>query len=189
MVKDSQSIIYVGAKKDITAGPDTFVLETESLAIGVEEIRRLKKAMALGQSVVIPAAQKLTEEAQNALLKTLEEPPENTSLVLITTDLDTLLPTVVSRCHVIELPKEPLAPLGSETKKIFQAIDKNDSLLGFSWAAKTTDRQKALEEIERLIICAHQEMAPRVARKLLRAKKYLRANTNVRLTLENLFLD
>jgi len=47
---------------------------------------------------VVEGAERLNEEAQNALLKTLEEPPRGTCLVLCTEDEDALLPTVRSRC-------------------------------------------------------------------------------------------
>src|SRR5205807_8004030 len=47
--------------------------------------------------------QTLTPEAQNALLKTLEEPPGNTQLYLTTPSAESFLPTVRSRCHLIDL--------------------------------------------------------------------------------------
>jgi DNA polymerase-3 subunit delta' len=56
---------------------------------------------------VLPEAERMAAEAVNALLKTLEEPPERVVLILTTGDPDLLLPTVVSRCQLI--PMRPLA--------------------------------------------------------------------------------
>ena len=49
---------------------------------------------------IINEAEKMTIQAQNALLKTLEEPPEYTVILLLTSNIDSLLPTILSRCVV-----------------------------------------------------------------------------------------
>jgi DNA polymerase III delta' subunit len=56
-----------------------------------------------GRSVIISAAEDLNEQAQNALLKTLEEPPEGTLLVLVTSREEGLLDTIRSRCQEFRL--------------------------------------------------------------------------------------
>lgn len=48
-------------------------------------------------------AHNLTNPAQNALLKTLEEPPNNTTLILISANKNQLLETIISRCQIVEL--------------------------------------------------------------------------------------
>lgn len=86
--------------------PDTLLLEVESKTLGVDDIRRsnsfLEKTAQLGRfkTVLIPDAENMTVAAANALLKTLEEPSENSFIVLLAKDLDSLLPTVISRCAV-----------------------------------------------------------------------------------------
>lgn len=55
---------------------------------------------------IIPDAQMMNEQAQNALLKTLEEPPEYAVIILLSANEDMLLPTIRSRC--IKLPLSPL---------------------------------------------------------------------------------
>ena len=57
--------------------------------------------------VMIRQADKLTPAAQNALLKTLEEPMEGTVFLLITDAPETLLPTIVSRCRALKLHPWP----------------------------------------------------------------------------------
>lgn len=53
----------------------------------------------------------LTNESFNTFLKTLEEPPRHVIFVLATTDLHKVLPTVISRCHVVHLKKPTVAIL------------------------------------------------------------------------------
>lgn len=52
---------------------------------------------------IIPDAEKMNPQAQNALLKTIEEPPVYTILMLLTTNAEALLSTIVSRCAVLHL--------------------------------------------------------------------------------------
>lgn len=84
--------------------PDHLLLKTDNKTLGVDDIRRgnafFEKTAQLGKvkTILIPQAQTMTVAAANALLKTLEEPTANSYIVLITEDLDSLLPTIVSRC-------------------------------------------------------------------------------------------
>lgn len=82
--------------------------------ISIEAIRQLKRAM-LMRAVrgprkvgVIDDADRLSLAAQNALLKTLEEPPRGAVLILVTPSVPALLPTVRSRCQLQIF--QPLAP-------------------------------------------------------------------------------
>ncbi len=63
-----------------------------------------------GKIAIFEEAQALTEDAQNALLKTLEEPPRGSLIVLVSHNASRLLPTVRSRCH-----RAAFAPLRAET--------------------------------------------------------------------------
>ena len=51
---------------------------------------------------LVPEAEKMTEAAQNALLKTIEEPPEYGIVILMTSNISALLPTIQSRCLTME---------------------------------------------------------------------------------------
>jgi DNA polymerase III subunit gamma/tau len=81
---------------------------------GIDEIRELLERAAYKPSVgrfkifMIDEAHQLTKESFNALLKTLEEPPEYLKFVLATTDPEKMLPTVLSRCLQFNL--RPMAP-------------------------------------------------------------------------------
>lgn len=84
--------------------PDHYTLESEK-QLGVDAIRtaisKLSTTAQIGQSKVllIPRADTMTESASNALLKTLEEPTNNTFLLLLTHRLSSLLATILSRCE------------------------------------------------------------------------------------------
>lgn len=86
----------------------------EGAAVKIYDIRALIKDVSLKpygarkKVYIIDEADKLTEEAANALLKTLEEPSPDSILILITENLRNLLPTIRSRCQVITFfPLDP----------------------------------------------------------------------------------
>lgn len=78
--------------------------------IGVDQVRTLKRSVHIravsgrGKVAIVNEAERLTPAAQNALLKTLEEPPAGVFLVLVTASPDALLSTVRSRCQRIPFP-------------------------------------------------------------------------------------
>ncbi len=93
--------------------PDIKIIENEGL-IRIGEIRKIIGEMQLKpyegryKVYIICDADRMNVESQNALLKTLEEPPSYAVLILLTTKGDSLLPTVISRCQVIKLyPENP----------------------------------------------------------------------------------
>jgi DNA polymerase-3 subunit delta' len=82
----------------------------------VQEVSRFLRLKVPGQNpvdriVVIEDAHALTDEAQNALLKTLEEPPAGTRLILTTADEQALLPTIRSRLQAITVNRPAVAAL------------------------------------------------------------------------------
>jgi DNA polymerase-3 subunit delta' len=88
---------------------------TVSREVRVEQVRKLQERLALralegGHKVaVIASAQQMNPQAQNALLKTLEEPPAGTLLLLLCTAVDRLLPTILSRCARVSFGPLPQA--------------------------------------------------------------------------------
>ena len=93
--------------------PDRQVIEPEgsSNTIRVEQIRDLRRLMSLRPNegrrriVVFDAADRMNEIAANALLKTLEEPPEESLLILVTSRPSALLATISSRCYPLRFSK------------------------------------------------------------------------------------
>lgn len=95
--------------------PDVRVVSPKGRSIGVEEVRTLTHYLSRrpyegGRHIaMIHSADKLTASAQNALLKTLESPPEDTVFFLLTDAPAALLPTVRSRLRLVRV-----APLSGE---------------------------------------------------------------------------
>lgn len=89
--------------------PDLHIIESDK-QIGVDQIRdAIKKLVGSAQMsgakvLIIYQAHSMTESSANALLKTLEEPTNNTFLLLTTDKPDRLLPTIKSRCEKLALP-------------------------------------------------------------------------------------
>ena len=89
--------------------PDLHVIESDK-QIGVDQIRdAIKKLVGSAQMsgakvLIIYHAHTMTESSANALLKTLEEPTNNTFLILTTDKPNRLLPTIKSRCEKLALP-------------------------------------------------------------------------------------
>ena len=110
--------------KQILAGshPDLIYLSHEKPAsIGVDDIREqvndtimIRPYSSYYKVYIIDEAEKMTVQAQNALLKTIEEPPSYAVMILITTNEEAFLPTILSRCVKLKLK-----PLRDTTVKAF----------------------------------------------------------------------
>ncbi len=92
--------------REITAGTSFNVIEIDAASNrGIDNIRELREKVMMPPSTgkykiyILDEAHMLTTEAFNALLKTLEEPPDYAIFVLATTDVHKMLPTVLSRCQ------------------------------------------------------------------------------------------
>jgi DNA polymerase-3 subunit delta' len=95
---------------DTANHPDIIRVTHEKASIGVDDIRlqvnsdiQVKPYNSPYKIYIIDDADKLTEQAQNALLKTIEEPPEYAVIILLTTTTSVLLPTILSRCVLLSL--------------------------------------------------------------------------------------
>jgi hypothetical protein len=83
-------------------------------AIGIEDIRNVQKKLFLKpiksktKAVILEGSNGFTIEAQNALLKILEEPPANTVIYITSQNKELLLPTILSRCKIIEIKDKSL---------------------------------------------------------------------------------
>ena len=88
--------------------PDAIRIAPEK-SIGVDVVRDLISRMGVHtlesarRTVIIEQADKMTPQAQNALLKTLETPPSDAVLFLVTDQMSALLPTIISRCRAGEI--------------------------------------------------------------------------------------
>lgn len=220
MIDHSSSILIVGSNqggrekkveeisgsklKEQYNNPD-FQLLSSKTSIGIEEIRNLQRFLQLKpykekkKIALISEAQALTEEAQNALLKSLEEPPENSILILTAPDYDLLLPTIVSRCEIIQLSTKPqislkekeLTPIKDKFLKLINStLGEKFSLLD-EWGI-CKDRETTLSWLDEMTLVVRQLMlsSPKkdqylnILKSIHKTKSYLKANCNLRLTIE-----
>jgi DNA polymerase-3 subunit delta' len=100
-------------KLDQDCHPDLLVVRSDGAWIKLDQIRELKERFRFRpfegkwRVVIIQDAQKLGEEAANAILKVLEEPPAGNVFILLAPESQMLLPTIVSRCCHVRF--QPLA--------------------------------------------------------------------------------
>lgn len=94
-----------------------YVTHEKPASIGVDDIReqlndtiQVRPYSGSHKIYIVDEAEKMTVQAQNALLKTIEEPPAYAVILLLTTNEDTFLPTILSRCVKLKLK-----PLKDET--------------------------------------------------------------------------
>lgn len=112
--------------RQIQAGVSLGVMEMDAASNrGIDDIRELKSRVGLSPSqgryaiYVIDEVHMLTKEAFNALLKTLEEPPEHAVFILATTEAHKIPDTIISRCTRIQYSKAtPAEVLGSISKAV-----------------------------------------------------------------------
>ena len=94
--KNQPDIIYVSHEKPNTIGVDDIRLQ-------VNNDVAIKPYSSRYKVYIINEAEKMTPQAQNAILKTLEEPPEYAVIILLVSNVNTLLPTILSRCVLLNM--------------------------------------------------------------------------------------
>lgn len=104
------------ACKQVMSGnhPDLiYVTHEKPASIGVDDVRhqindtiQVKPYSSAHKIYIVDEAEKMTVQAQNALLKTIEEPPAYAVILLLTTNAEAFLPTILSRC--VQLKLKPL---------------------------------------------------------------------------------
>ena len=94
---------------------------------GIDDIREIRDKVALRPArgrrkvYIVDEAHMLTKEASNAVLKTLEEPPEHVVFILCTTEMQAMLPTIRSRCQRFVFFRPGLPELGTVLHRISEA--------------------------------------------------------------------
>jgi len=102
----------------------------------------LRPVEAAWRIAIVDDVETMQETAQEAFLKTLEEPPAYTVILLLTSDIDLLLPTILSRCVTISMQVVPsptiaaaLAAAGVEGNAAASIADLSDGRIGWAFAA------------------------------------------------------
>lgn len=136
---------------DNSNNPDLTIIEPDGNNVKIEQIRELnrkvvEKPIVSNQKVyIINDGQNITKEAQNALLKTLEEPPEYVTIILITTSESAFLPTIKSRCTKINFNK--LAK--EEMLKILKSKYNYQNIADMVYKTSNGSINKSIQIIER----------------------------------------
>ncbi|HEX7042488.1 MAG TPA: DNA polymerase III subunit gamma/tau [Patescibacteria group bacterium] len=124
--------------KSITNGTNIDVLEIDGASNrGIDEIRELRERVNLAPSsakrkvYIIDEVHMLTSEAFNALLKTIEEPPEHVVFIFCTTEPQKVPPTIISRCFHISLSRATEEEIVHSLKRIAEGekITVSDAVL------------------------------------------------------------
>lgn len=93
--------------------PDLHILEPDGAFIKIDQVRELQKELsyrpfeAPKKACIINGAEKLNLSSGNALLKTLEEPPGNALMILVTAERQAVLQTILSRCQTLNFQPLP----------------------------------------------------------------------------------
>jgi DNA polymerase III subunit delta' len=105
------------------AHPDVTLVATEQLSLKVDDVRALVRRASLRpakgrwQVIVIEDADRLTEDAADALLLSMEEPPARTVWMLCAPTAEDIVPTIRSRCRVVHLRTPPYADVARHLER------------------------------------------------------------------------
>lgn len=177
--------------------PDFFLLEGEQ-SIGIDKIRELEKKLTLKpylgtvKIALVLEAEKLTLPAQNAFLKTLEETPPSSLIILTVPEINSLLPTVVSRCQIIKIKPEKEPKIKEE---IFPILPKRVGEALKTAALYGENKNQAQEFCQQLLLLWRGKMlktpSSKIAQKIhfiLTTLFLLKKNVNPSLATGNLLL-
>ena len=131
--------------------------------IGIDDVRDVQRQASLKpyegehRVFIFDGAELMSEEASNALLKTLEEPPPQVLLILLTCREESVIPTIRSRCRMLELRPLPLAEVANALQSVRTITEPeakrlahlSDGCLG--WAISAVDDPSFLEEQEQQV--------------------------------------
>lgn len=131
--------------------PDYIEIKPDGNSIKIAQIRKLQSDILVKpyksyKIYVIDEAQKMTVEAQNALLKTLEEPPKYAIIILITNNKESLLDTIKSRCEIIKFTPIPLVEVADYLTQT--GVDKNRASLLANFSRGSMQKAIELSESE-----------------------------------------
>lgn len=189
---------------------DITILEPEK-ATGIGDVRILQEKILLKplvgkqKAIILNAGKGISQEAQNALLKAFEEPPANTFIILIVTNKNVVLPTIISRCKVFDLNIQTVLSdeeINEFEGKFFELLNNSPSERLKLAESLAKDRDSALEWLSKIILGARAKMInPKTDKNsslnyqktiTLLQKRYIElknSNANLRLGLEDLFLN
>ncbi len=198
---------------DLPPNPDVFHIYPEA-SIGITEIRAVqtflsrKPLQSPHNTVIVHDAQLLTLPAQQAFLKTLEEPPAASEIYLVTAFPNQLLPTILSRVSRIDasMDQQTISPSLKASQELFDQLlpaGVGERLALFDRA--NFDRESALQflaDLEQILHSDIIKLSPslkvkegigvsyeKISDLIFQARTYLQANVNIRLALDHFAIN
>jgi DNA polymerase-3 subunit gamma/tau len=153
---------------EIMEGRSLDVMELDAASrTGVDNIRELQEVVSYApvrdryRVLIIDEAHMLSKAAFNALLKTLEEPPPRVVFILATTEIQKLLPTILSRCQVFEFHRVALVAIAQHLRHIAdsEGITISDRTLELVSRAGEGSVRDALSILERVLAFCGKDVA------------------------------
>ena len=147
---------------DTSNNPDFEIIEPNGNSLKIEQIRNFQNKVAEKPIIsdrkvyIINDSDKMTQEAQNCLLKTLEEPPEFVTIILIGSNENAFLSTIKSRCMIMHFEKIPNNQIEDFLEKNYsEKMSSNTMISAFQGsigkAIKLKEKQEEYEKIEQII--------------------------------------
>lgn len=139
--------------------PDVVIVEpemeekrgrTREKEIGIAQIREALERLKFfpyeleKKFCVVTRAEKMSDEASNALLKSLEEPTASAIFILLANDVETILPTIVSRCAILRFPQIKLPKWDEENREKLRAIFGEEIFQRFDYIEKISKNKNEL---------------------------------------------
>ncbi len=207
LISQSYSVLAGFIEQDLKkhnlkrSDPDLLYLE-QGTKLGINEAKKIREHFSLkpyaakGRAVVLENASEMTLEAQNALLKTIEELPEEAIFILGTTSDANLLPTIISRCQIVRLnfdtkQGEKSGPFKYEQD--LQQLLESDIPSRFRYIEKLKEREEFLHYMvhyfrEQLFHSQPRQTIKDFLEELLHSEEWAKQNVNIRAILEYLML-
>lgn len=131
--------------------PDVVTLKPDGASIKVDQIRQIKEEFSKSgmesrkKILIVQEMDKITLSAANSLLKFIEEPEGEITIMLLTTEVQKLLPTIVSRCQIIHFPVRNVEKRVAEI--IAKGISKESATV-LAYLTQDTEVAKEIHESE-----------------------------------------
>ncbi|OQY25041.1 MAG: DNA polymerase III subunit delta' [Anaerolineaceae bacterium 4572_32.2] len=178
--------------------PDLHIVESEQAgaSLKIEQVRDLQHQLALTpvegrwQIAILRRFEEATISAANALLKTLEEPPSYVVLIVLASDADLLLPTIVSRCQQVPLRPLPVSMVQQALVERWGAEPEQAQLLAhlsggrLGWAVRALKDKQAPQRRAKRLDALDQLVKASVVERFRYAEKLARKPETIQETLD-----
>ncbi|HQY87264.1 MAG TPA: DNA polymerase III subunit gamma/tau, partial [Tepidisphaeraceae bacterium] len=160
----------------VATGEDIDVIEIDAASnTGVDNVRdlienaRFRPARARFKIYIIDEVHMLSKAAFNALLKIMEEPPEHVKFILATTEVDKILPTILSRCQRYDFRNIPSREIAQHLKRIVdeEKVKADDDAIALVARAGAGSMRDALSLLDRLLSVGEKHLSASTIEQML----------------------